>query len=358
MMAIGGSKEDVYPIISQLKTKVRIACFNSPSSLTISGDESAIDELQTIIEEKQMFNRKLQVDVAYHSHHMKLVAQEYQDLLQTLNPPRSTDVKFHSSLLGYLVDGTKLQPSYWVDNLTQSVRFSEALTIMCAPTNGQKTGVTMLVELGPHSALAGPVKQILKTCGPNAMKIPYGLALVRNKDAVETAVDLAGALFVKGANLNLGAVNFPRPRKPPTLLVDMPRYPWNHQTKYWHESRIDQKQRNRTTPRNDILGTLANYSNDLEPTWRNIIRIDDLPWLRHHKIQGLTLFPMSGFVAIAVEAASQRAASSGIDFDKFVLRDVSVHAPLMITEKDVETTIQLRPFQEGTLVSSDAWDEF
>lgn len=208
------------------------------------------------------------------------------------------------------------------------------------------------------TALAGPVKQILKTCGPNAMKIPYVSALVRNKDAVETAVNMAGTLFVKGAKLDLGAVNFPRPRKPPTLLVDIPRYPWNHQTKYWHESRMTQKHRNRSTPRNDILGSLAVYSNDLEPTWRNTIRIDDLPWLRHHKIQGLTLFPMSGFVAIAVEAASQRAASSGTDFDKFVLRDVSVHAPLMITDKDVETTIQLRPFQEGTLVSSDVWDEF
>ncbi|TVY13419.1 Reducing polyketide synthase PKS2 [Lachnellula arida] len=359
MMAVGGSKEDVYPLISQLKAKeVRIACFNSPSSLTLSGDESAIDELQTMIEQKQMFNRKLQVDVAYHSHHMKLIAEEYQESLRTLVPPKTTNVKFFSALLGHLVDGSKLQSSYWVDNLTQSVRFSEALTEMCAPADGHKTGVNMLVELGPHSALAGPVKQILKTCGPNAMKIPYVSALVRNKDAVETAVNMAGTLFVKGAKLDLGAVNFPRPRKPPTLLVDIPRYPWNHQTKYWHESRMTQKHRNRSTPRNDILGSLAVYSNDLEPTWRNTIRIDDLPWLRHHKIQGLTLFPMSGFVAIAVEAASQRAASSGTDFDKFVLRDVSVHAPLMITDKDVETTIQLRPFQEGTLVSSDVWDEF
>lgn len=190
------------------------------------------------------------------------------------------------------------------------------------------------------------------------MKIPYASALVRKKDAVESALELAGALFVKGANLNLGAVNFPRPRKPPALLVDMPRYPWNHQTKYWHESRLIQKQRNRDTPRNDILGTLANYSNDLEPTWRNTIRIDDLPWLRHHQIQGLTLFPMSGFLAIAIEAAAQRATSRSTDFEEFVLRDVSVHAPLMITDKDVETTIQMRPYQEGTLVSSDSWDEF
>ena len=282
MMAVGASEEDITPLIAQLREKeVRIACFNSPSSLTISGDEPALDELQALIEAKQLFNRKLQVDVAYHSHHMKLVADEYDETLDSIEQPLVTDVKFHSSLYGHLVEGTKLQPSYWVDNLTKAVRFSEALTSMCKPVDGYKTGVDMIIEIGPHSALAGPVKQILKANGPSTMAIPYASALIRKKDAVESAMDLAATLFVKGATLDLGAVNFPRPRKAPLLLVDMPRYPWNHQTKYWHESRISQKHRNRSAPRNDILGTLANYSNDLEPTWRNILRLDELPWLRH-----------------------------------------------------------------------------
>ncbi|KAK0126530.1 hypothetical protein ONS95_008126 [Cadophora gregata] len=359
MMAVGASKEDIAPLISQLKEKeVRIACFNSPSSLTVSGDEPALDELQGLIEAKQFFNRKLQVDVAYHSHHMKLVADEYDETLDSIEQPLVTDVKFHSSLYGNLVEGSKLQPSYWVDNLTKPVRFSEALTSMCKPVDGYKTGVDIIVEIGPHSALAGPVKQILKANGANTMAILYASALIRKKDAVESAMDLAATLFVKGATLNLGAVNFPRPRKAPLLLVDMPRYPWNHQTKYWHESRISQKHRNRSAPRNDTLGTLANYSNDLEPTWRNILRIDEVPWLRHHKIQGLTLFPMSGFLSMAIEGASQRADSRGTHFDTFELRDVFVTAPLMMTDQDVETTLQIRPHQDGSTLSSESWEEF
>jgi acyl transferase domain-containing protein len=359
MMAVGCTKEEIAPIILDLIAKdVRIACFNSPTSLTISGDEPAIDELQTLLEKKNFFNRKLQVDVAYHSHHMKLVAEDYQDSLRLLDPPKSTHVKFHSSLFGHLVKGSRLQPSYWVDNLTQSVRFSEALTSMREPADGHKTGVNMIIEIGPHSALAGPVKQVLKACGPQAMKIPYASALIRKKDAVETAIELASTLFLKGATLNLGAINLPNPTKPPTLLVDIPHYPWNHQTRYWHENRLSKMHKNRIIPRNDLLGTLANYSNDLEPTWRNILRIDDLPWLRHHKIQSLTLFPMSGFVAMAVEAASQRAAFRNIQFDTFEIHDVSINTPLMVTNEDIEMTLQLCPHQEGTLGSSDTWDEF
>ncbi|TGJ81126.1 hypothetical protein E0Z10_g7639 [Xylaria hypoxylon] len=359
MIAVGGSKEDFEPIISEIKEgKIRIACYNSPSSLTISGDEAGIDELRNIAEEKQLFNRKLFVDTAYHSHHMNLLAKDYQESIADVPPPVSTDVRFHSSLLGRRIDGSELEPSYWVQNLTCAVRFDEAVQSMLQPIDGHRTGVNMLLELGPHSALQGPLKQILKAVGADAAKVPYVAALARKRDAVETALDVAATLFTKGAVLDFEAINFPKPGKSPMLLSDLPRYSWNYSAKYWHESRFTQVHKNRSVPRNDILGTLANYSSDLEPTWRNIVRLDDLPWLQHHKIQSMTVFPMAGYVAMAVEAAAQRAIQANIPFDKFELRDILVTAPLIISEEDVEMTTSLRPHQESALVSSEIWDEF
>ncbi|KAK6951719.1 hypothetical protein Daesc_006242 [Daldinia eschscholtzii] len=359
MMAVGGSKEEFEPLLSELKDgEVKIACYNSPSSLTISGDEAGIDELKKIVEEKQLFNRKLFVDTAYHSHHMNLLAKDYQASIDELEGPISTDVRFHSSLLGRRIDGKELEATYWVQNLTCPVRFNEAVQSMLEPIDGHRTGVNMLVELGPHSALQGPLKQILKTVGGDAAKVPYASCLARKKDAVETALDVAATLFAKGASIDFEAINFPKQGKPPMLLSDLPRYPWNYSSKYWHESRMTHLHKNRTAPRNDILGTLANYSNDLEPTWRNIVRLDDLPWLQHHRIQSLTIFPLSGYVSMAVEAAAQRAVSANVHFDKFELRDVSVLAPLVIPDEDVEMTTTLRAHQEGTLVSSEVWDEF
>ena len=356
MMAVGGSKEEFQPLLEGLQEKeARIACYNSPSSLTISGDEPAIAELEKICEEKQVFNRRLVVDVAYHSHHMNLVAKEYRASLAHLQPPVPTDIRFHSSLYGHLVDGTELQPNYWVDNLTCPVRFSEALQSMLEPTGEHKHGVNMLVELGPHSGLQGPIKQVLKEIGGSAPKIPYASALVRKRDAVETALELASNLFTKGANLDFAAINFPKPTKPPVLLTDLPRYPWNYSSKYWQESRMTKMHKHAPGGRSDILGALANYSNDLEPTWRNIVRLDDLPWLRHHKIQSLTIFPMAGFIAMALEAAAQRAASRGSPFHKLELKNVSITKPLVIPDKDTEMTITLRPRQEA---STDPWDEF
>ncbi|KAI1816678.1 ketoacyl-synt-domain-containing protein [Poronia punctata] len=359
MMAVGGSQEEFEPIISEIKAgEVRVACYNSPTSLTISGDEAGIDELRTVAEGKQLFNRKLFVDTAYHSHHMNLLAKEYQSSISELQPPITTEVRFHSSLMGQRVDGSELRPSYWVQNLTCPVRFNEAVQSMLEPIDDYRTGVNMLLELGPHSALQGPLKQILKAVGGDAAKVPYVSALARKKDAVDTALEVAAAMFTKGAVLDFEAINFPKPGKTPMLLSDLPRYSWNYSSKYWHESRFTHLHKNRSAPRNDILGTLANYSNELEPTWRNIVRLDDLPWIQHHKIQSMTVFPMAGYIAMAMEAAAQTVDAANVSYDRLELRDVIVSAPLVISEEDVEMTTSLRPQPGAASNSPEGWKEF
>ncbi|KAL8362903.1 hypothetical protein RB601_008930 [Gaeumannomyces tritici] len=353
MMAVGGSESNLQPMIDAVKRKqqeVRIACYNSPSSLTISGDAAVLGDLERVIEEEQpeMFRRRLQVDVAYHSHHMNLVADEYRDSIDHLTKPRNTDVQFHSSLYGTRAEGYRCTSSYWVDNLTCPVRFSEALSGMLEQ-KPEQGGINALVEIGPHSALQGPIKQILTAVG--RPKTAYSAALLRKKSAVDAALDLVGGLFMKGAFLNMNAVNFPAGSlgaasqggtRQPTLLTDLPRYVWNHSSKFWHESRMTQMHKHRKFGRNDLIGVEAIYSTDAEPVWRNIVHLDDLPWLRHHRVQSLTIFPFSGFVAMALEAAAQLAKGKDSPFDHFELRDVAVSKPLALAEGDVEMTISMR----------------
>lgn len=109
-----------------------------------------------------MFARKLQVDTAYHSHHMNLVAKEYTESLRTVKSPKPSNTHFYSSLLGRLSNPDELDATYWVQNLTCPVRFDEAVNSMSQPMDDYKTGVNFLLELGPHSALQGPIKQILQ----------------------------------------------------------------------------------------------------------------------------------------------------------------------------------------------------
>jgi NADPH:quinone reductase-like Zn-dependent oxidoreductase/malonyl CoA-acyl carrier protein transacylase len=367
MMAVGSTKEEIQPLIDGLHEKqARIACYNSPSSLTISGDSRALSELEQIMKAKNpdTFCRKLQVDVAYHSHHMNLVAKEYSRAISDLPAANGhTPVQFYSSLHGRRIDGSECDANYWVSNLTCAVRFSEALETMLEPVGEHKTGVNILVELGPHSALQGPIRQILKAVGGPAEKLPYTAPIIRNNNAVTSAMECAAMLIMRGALLNMSAINFPKPTKR-TLLSDLPKYSWNHQTRYWKESRLSLMHRNRTSGRNDLIGTEAIYSDPFAPTWRNIVSLDDFPWLRHHQVQGVTVFPISGFISMAIEAVGQLAKRDQKPFYKFDLKDVSVTKPLALADSEVEMTITLNAqgsdsyaFRICTWVSATGWTE-
>ncbi|KFA67578.1 hypothetical protein S40285_08766 [Stachybotrys chlorohalonatus IBT 40285] len=360
MMAVGATCDEIQPIIDGLaKKEVRIACYNSPTSLTISGDVEALSELEAAIKETKpgTFNRRLQVDVAYHSHHMNLVAEDYREFINTLQKPvkASPNVQFHSSLYGRWLDGSECTANYWVDNLTCPVRFTEALESMMQPVDHHKTGVNMLIELGPHSALQGPIRQILKAVGSHGDKLPYSSPLIRSKDAVTTALDLAATLITKGALLRMDNINFPNPVKT-ALLTDLPRYVWNHQTRYWKNSRLALAHNKRSSARNDLVGLEAIYSSPQQPIWRNMVSLDDLPWLRDHRIQSVTVFPISGYISMAMEAASQWAHAKKALFDHFELRDVTVIKPLALSTGSTEITTTLTG--QAGVMTAESWSTF
>ncbi|CRG86478.1 Fatty acid synthase [Talaromyces islandicus] len=343
MIAVGASPEEVSPILKTLRDGyATVACVNSPSSVTVSGDLAAIQELEQILQLKQLFNRRLKIDVAYHSDHMKIIEEAYFESIASIKPRLGSEyVKFYSSVFGKIANHTMLNASYWVQNLTSPVLFPDALSEMFSDN---EESPNLLVELGPHSALKGPIMDTLKYLGSTVSKIGYTPTIVRNMNVHESL-------------LNVAATAAGRDNR---FLTDIPRYPWQHSTRYWHEPRIAQKHRTRDGAiRNDILGVLANYSNDIEPTWRNIIRLDDIPWLRDHRMQGMVVYPLAGYVVMALEAAKVRAQWRNLSFAAYELREVVVESALILADDvDVETTISLRPYYEGTRGSSDVWDEF
>ncbi|RFU26058.1 hypothetical protein B7463_g10269, partial [Scytalidium lignicola] len=355
MLAVGASPSEAKDILKLLrKTQVVIACENSPGSITASGDAQAIDEFAAELDTRAMFNRKLRVDVAYHSPHMKFAAEDYLETIKDITPFSNPKIAFYSSVYGSRTDGASLGASYWVDNLTNPVLFSTSLHELCT-----KSRPDILVEIGPHSALEGPIKQILTNiCYESSLDITYLPSLSRDQNATTSALKLAGSLYMKGHVLNFAAINHDDGLSTPKIISDLTPYPWSHQ-KYWNENRMTRQHRNKPFGRHDILGSLMDSSNDLEPSWRNMLRTNDIPWLRQHKMQSLTTFPLAGYICMVVEAAIQRASMRNLAFDEFSLREVQVSRPLcMEDDTDYETLLTLRPYADGTQSRSNEWDEF
>lgn len=357
MMAVGCTEQQLRPMLEKITYgKVVVAANNSPSSLTVSGDELAISELQQMVEDQSMFNRKLRVEMAYHSHHMELIAEKYLALLSGITPMNVSGVDFYSTVTGSRVKSLELEPTYWVANLVSRVRFSETLVLMCG---GEATdGVGTLLEVGPHSALEGPIRQTLKTHLNSDTAMSYTSCLLRNKDAEETSMQLAAFLCMRGYPLNFEAVNDPLDRKSSKLLIDMPPYVWRHDERYWHESRITQNRRLKKAPRHDLLGSLVDESNEFEAEWRNVFRLSEIPWIEQHRVQSTCIFPFAGYVVMAMEAMRQRALSRNLPYHSFLFRDIAVARSMNIDSMiDMEVRTTLRPRGQGDSTNSGVWEE-
>lgn len=360
MLAIGAGPAEVKRIINLLDlNNVNIACENSPNSVTVSGDDREVDLLAHELESQSLFNRKLRVDVAYHSSHMKLIEDDYMAAIKDVTSKHaSNDVAFFSSLLGKRSDTESFEPSYWVENLTKPVLFSTALQALYAECKPD-----VIVEVGPHSALEGPIKQILKDISQQAAsEVKYFPCLVRNQHATVTMLKLAGNLFTHGHSLNFGAVNQTNAStQRPIVITDFAPYPWSDH-KYWFESRTGKQHRLKPFARHDLLGTLEDAYSDAEPIWRNVLSTADVPWLKDHRMQSLTTFPLAGYLCMAVEAASQRSQLRGLtrlQIAGFRLREVQASKALILDDvTQYETVVSLRAYAEGTRSYSNDWDEF
>ena len=115
-MAVGLSETDIQPYLKRAsKGLVVLACVNSPRSLTLSGDTSGIDELCEFFNQEGIFARKLKVDTAYHSHHMKLVADKYLSAIQDVSPlakKANESIKIFSSVTCNLIEHSAMGPEY------------------------------------------------------------------------------------------------------------------------------------------------------------------------------------------------------------------------------------------------------
>ncbi|KAF5970834.1 fumonisin cluster-polyketide synthase [Fusarium bulbicola] len=347
MAAIGMGAQEVTPYLIE---DVTVACENSPQSVTLSGDKIALEEVCQKIREQvpDCFIRKLKVDIAYHSHHMKDLGGLFESLLKDKVYSQAPTIPFFSSVaVQQVTEPRSLDAAYWRENLESPVRFTGAVKLLLE-ARASTASKQVFVEIGPHSAVSGPLRQIFKAHGRG--KEAYVSAMIRGKDCTESVLKLAGELFCHGSSLELSNITGDG-----DVVVDLPPYPWNHDKEYWSESRVSKDWRFRKFPNHELLGSRTLESRSLQPEWRNVIRLDRISWLRDHQVLNDVVFPCAGYLAMAVEAVRQVAGSP--DIEGFTFKSVVVQSALVLTEsKPVEMITSLRPVKLTNTLDSAWWD--
>ncbi|TLS24973.1 hypothetical protein PpBr36_06863 [Pyricularia pennisetigena] len=367
MVAAALSEQAAQALIGQVprsKGVVVVGCVNSPSSVTLSGDEEAVMAVAQLITDQGVFNRRLQVDAAYHSPHQSRVSEEYlMRILHMAPKPIRPGCTMFSTVTGRVVPNERaLGPTNWVRNLVSPVLFAQAVEAMLV---SKEANVQLLLEVGPHGALAAPCQNIMSKAG---VTLPYCSVLSRDKDAAVTSLATAGELWARGAKINVAAVNLPDLDSiPPAPLIDLPPYQWNHERSYWSESRLATEYCHRRHPHARFLGTPFPTLVEGEHLWRALIRPSDEDWLLDHKIQGTVVYPAVGYIAMTVEAARQMATTtsqngsgggSSRSLRAFHLREIEFLAATAPAEHQaIEITICVRP-APGSSATSPDWHHY
>ena len=371
MMAASLSEEQADSEIEQLGLTgcILVACVNSNESVTISGDESGIDTLLQILTQRGTFARKLNTNGrAYHSHHMKSLGQEYEDLLEKsiglpVAPPSTADdlaVTWVSSVYGKPISA-KIPASYWRKNLESPVLFSDAVEQLL---EGHKVH---LIELGPHSALEMPLKQTARKLKIKEGNMHYNSAIIRDKNGVDSVLNLMGQLFLHGHKVSFADVNHVDTANANAvqgnLLTNLPPYSWTYDGPVlWNEGRQSRELRNRKYGHHDLLGLQMLGGSGIITTWRNMLKVQDVPWLQSHKLGDDIVFPAAGFLAMAIEGICQVLDIERQQRPRISFRNFNVIKTLPISPNEdsagAEIFTTLRPLKISGTAQSNRWYDF
>lgn len=342
MAAVGLSPERAK---SYLNHGVTIACENSPQSVTLSGDEGILLEiLEQIQKDDDILCRRLAVNTAYHSHHMYGPGESYESLMHGQISHNDSMVAQYSTATGTVIrEPSKLDAAYWRLNLQSPVLFNTAVQRIL----GAHEETKLFLEIGPHSALSAPLRQIFQSAGDRQRPL-YVPTLRRGADGWKCLLTTAGHLYAHGVPIELNTI-FPDR----STLTNIPPYSWDHEERFWSETRVTRDWRLRQARHHELLGSRILGSSDIEPSWRNILQFDTALWLLDHRIQGQVVFPCAGYVAMVGEAIRQVTGSA-----EYSVRNLFMRTALILSESEnVELITTFRPAKLSDDVDS-VWYDF
>lgn len=199
----------------ELPPRVHLAGTNGPKWTLISGQTAAVDAFLARLDAEQVMTRRLPGRYAFHSPLMLDCLPEFVADMPCIEP-RSGGVAFYSTVTGERIDGTRLNGLYWSDQVIQPVRFADAIGAMI------EANVTSFIEIGPHPALNGMLKSLLRQHDRPGIAVP---SLVRDIDDLSVLLAAVGELHVRGHEIDWAGVDpVQRPR------ARLPLYPYDRKS--------------------------------------------------------------------------------------------------------------------------------
>jgi phthiocerol/phenolphthiocerol synthesis type-I polyketide synthase D len=283
---------------------VTVAVYAAPEQTVIAGPPEQVDAVIAVVDAQGKLARRVEVDVASHHPTVDPILAELKEALADVKPmtPRIPLI----STVGQS-DAPKFDADYWVVNLRNPVRFSQAVA------TAAENHITF-VEVSPHPLLTHGIGETL--------------ASVSSRDQFNvTAAMKRGDDETLSVHEQLATLGVTAQKTGGRRRVDIPASPWLHSS-YW----IDIKPAGqRLTNVHPLLGAHVEMPSGHEHVWQTDIGVETLPWLAEHTIHGQAVVSAAGFAEMALAAAGQALGAS-------VVSALKIERPLILDAQTRVTT--------------------
>ena len=150
---IGFNRNELELNINQINDVV-IANDNSSSQVVLSGSKEGLDQISAQIQCKRFI--QLNVSGAFHSHYMKVPAQNFSNYLDNIDFKESSIPIISNSNPSFTNDPEELKLRL-KKQMSNGVRWRETMDLMKNETNDLQ-----IIEIGPSNVLSGLAKRHLK----------------------------------------------------------------------------------------------------------------------------------------------------------------------------------------------------
>jgi phthiocerol/phenolphthiocerol synthesis type-I polyketide synthase D len=303
---------------------VGVAVHAAPEQTVIAGPPDQVDAVVAVVDARGKLARRVEVDVASHHPTVDPILAELRSALADLvtSPPKIPLLSTVESLNGAT---PTFDAEYWVKNLRNPVRFTQAVT---AAAESHAT----FIEVSPHPLLRHAIDGNLTAARPRGDVRISGTLNRDHPDALTFHTNLAG-------------VRHPaQPQVEPasgTRLADLPPTPWLH-SKYWATPTAAGRHSAGAHP---LLGTHVDLPSGGDHVWRGDVGTELIPWLGDHKVHGQACMPATGFAEMALAAGCE---AFGLPATALTVHRVEVEQMLRLDLR-TEVTTQLTKADDGDI---------
>ncbi|MFF5563628.1 SDR family NAD(P)-dependent oxidoreductase [Streptomyces sp. NPDC012623] len=320
MMSVALPVERIRERLTPYDGRVSVAAVNGATSVVLSGDAGAVDELCETLKAEGVRAKRLPVDYASHSAQVESIRDRLLTELAGV-APRSAEVPFYSTVTGALFDTAGLDAEYWYTNLRQSVLFADTTRVLL------DGGYGVFVECSPHPVLVHSIEETADAVGAEVTGIG---SLRRDEGGAARFLASLGEAFTRGVPVDWRTAF----SGTPVRRFDLPTYAFQRE-RFWlgrSPGVGDVTAAGLTTAGHPLLGAAVTVAEG-GMLFTGRLSTAAAPWLADHAVGGTVLLPGTAFVELAVRAGDEAGCGQ--------VEELTLEAPLILPERGA-VQIQVR----------------